>query len=534
MKTRTRLLSVLLCLALLVSLSAAFGAPALAAASIDSVSVSDLAMPAFGEAFGKTASVGGGSYSVEEIRWSNENNGGKAVAGGETAVTGVKYRYDVWLKPASGYFFPHADGTGNYPLYTGTGTLNGAAFTGDPATGAKAVVATGSGMGSYDGYLEIWGYYYVPDICKITIVFDQGVESVEINKVSYTTNGDRVGWFGNTVKTGGVTLKAGFAVDAVTLDNQALTVNADNSFTFRLEKDCVLSVTTKQTGTVSRADVTGVTAPAAGALPGTAYALSASGCKITGTSWYDQTAGAALPAGKPFEAGHSYTFLAELEAEKGWTFPADSGKLAATVNGLPAVVRSGSGGQCTLSYTWPQLAAVPFPFTDVPASAWYYADVKSAWEKGLVNGKGASTFCPNDNMTCAEAIKLAACMHQKYHTGSVTLKSGSSIWYSTYLDYAKANGIPWSFANYSAPITRADYVHIFYAALPKEEYTAKHAASAIPDVDTSTPAGREILEFYMAGILTGYSGGYFKPANTIARSEVAAILSRMMDADARK
>ena len=64
-------------------------------------------MPAFGEAFGKTASVGGGSYSVEEIRWSNENNGGKAVAGGETAVTGVKYRYDVWLKPASGYFFPH-------------------------------------------------------------------------------------------------------------------------------------------------------------------------------------------------------------------------------------------------------------------------------------------------------------------------------------------------------------------------------------------------------------------------------------------
>ena len=107
MKTRTRLLSVLLCLALLASLSAAFSAPALAAGSIDFVSVSDLAMPAFGEAFGKTASVGGGGYSIEEIRWSNENNDGKAVASGETAVTGVKYRYDVWLKPASGYFFPH-------------------------------------------------------------------------------------------------------------------------------------------------------------------------------------------------------------------------------------------------------------------------------------------------------------------------------------------------------------------------------------------------------------------------------------------
>ena len=38
--------------------------------------------------------------------------------------------------------------------------------------------------------------------------------------------------------------------------------------------------------------------------------------------------------------------------------------------------------------------------------------------------------------------------------------------------------------------------------------------------------GKDYL-FAMAGILTGYSGGYFKPANTIARSEVAAILSRM-------
>lgn len=534
MKIRTRLLSILLALALLVSLSAAFGAPALAANSIDFVSVASLAMPAFGETFSKTASVGGSGYSIEEIRWSDETHGGKTVASSDTAVTGVKYRYDIWLKPDSGYFFPHADGTGNYPLYTGTGTLNGAAFTGDPATGAKAVVATGSAMNSYDGYLEIWGYYYVPDICTITIIFDKGVESVEINKVSYTTNGYRVGWFGNTVKTGGVTLKSGFAVDSVTLDNQALTVSADNSFTFGLEKDCVLSVTTKQTGIVSRADVTGVTAPAAGTAANTGCTLSAAGCKLTGAAWYDQTAGTALPAGKPFEAGHSYTFLAYLEAEKGWEFPADSGQLSATVNGLPAVVKLGSGGQNSISYTWPQLSAAPFPFTDVPASAWYYADVKSAYERGLVNGKGASTFCPNDSMTCAEAIKLAACMHQKYHTGSVTLKSGSSIWYSTYLDYAKANGIPWSFRDYNAPVTRADYVHIFHAALPKEEYAVRHAASVIPDVDTSTPVGLEILDFYMAGILTGYSGGYFKPANTIARSEVAAILSRMMDADARK
>ena len=55
----------------------------------------------------------------------------------------------------------------------------------------------------------------------------------------------------------------------------------------------------------------------------------------------------------------------------------------------------------------PALAA-ELPFTDIPADAWYYSDVKTAYESGLINGKGADTFAPEANMTYAEAVKLAA------------------------------------------------------------------------------------------------------------------------------
>ena len=40
------------------------------------------------------------------------------------------------------------------------------------------------------------------------------------------------------------------------------------------------------------------------------------------------------------------------------------------------------------------------PFTDVSSSAWYYADVLTAVDSGLVNGKTSSTYCPDDCLTC--------------------------------------------------------------------------------------------------------------------------------------
>lgn len=179
--------------------------------------------------------------------------------------------------------------------------------------------------------------------------------------------------------------------------------------------------------------------------------------------------------------------------------------------------------------------AAGMTFTDVPASEWYYSDVKQAVESGLINGKTATTYCPNDNLTYAEAVKLAACMHQKYTTGSVTLQNGSP-WYQSYVDYAKANGIIDKDYTWNAKATRAGYMEIFAAALPDKALAAKNTVNdgAIPDVPMIHPQAAAIYKLYRAGVLQGSDSQHScKPDNNIKRSEVAAILTRMMDSSKR-
>lgn len=178
------------------------------------------------------------------------------------------------------------------------------------------------------------------------------------------------------------------------------------------------------------------------------------------------------------------------------------------------------------------------PFTDVPIDSWYYNDVVSAAERGLINGMTASTYVPSGTLTTAQCIKLAACMHQLWHSGNVTLANSSSgPWYGTYVDYALENGIiSAGMQDYDAVIDRLEFVKIFYRALPGSCFEEINTVSdgAIPDMPESDDGAYEVYVFYRAGILTGYDDGSFDPAGSISRAEVAAIMNRMFDPEARR
>ena len=179
------------------------------------------------------------------------------------------------------------------------------------------------------------------------------------------------------------------------------------------------------------------------------------------------------------------------------------------------------------------------PFEDVPEDAWYRKDVENAYKNGLINGKSEKRYAPNDNMTYAEAIKLACTIYQLYYDGEVTLTNGSDVWYSTYMDYALENRIVRT--DYSSVaneyVTRKEFVNIFYGALPLKEFAKINNVedNIIPDVKIGDAYSGEIYTFYRAGILTGNDAkGTFKPDSNISRSEVAAIVTRMLDSGARK
>ncbi len=180
------------------------------------------------------------------------------------------------------------------------------------------------------------------------------------------------------------------------------------------------------------------------------------------------------------------------------------------------------------------------PFVDVPVSAWYADAVRDAWANGLIDGVNATHFEPDGSLTVAQAIKLAAALHQRIENGTVTLKNGSP-WYRSYLEYAVEHGVieeaylDYSSAALNAPIQRAEFAHILYGAAKPYAAINEIGANALPDVKTGDRYADEIYTLYRAGVLTGSDrSATFYPTSLIRRSEAAAILIRAFDEEARR
>ena len=112
----------------------------------------------------------------------------------------------------------------------------------------------------------------------------------------------------------------------------------------------------------------------------------------------------------------------------------------------------------------------------------------------------------------------------------------SGVWYQTYVDYCKENGIlKKDFADYNAPAKRRDFASILAAALPEEALEAINTVRSIPDVAKKDGDADAIYALYRSGILTGNDAqGTFGPETSINRAAAAAILTRMADPGLRK
>ena len=179
-----------------------------------------------------------------------------------------------------------------------------------------------------------------------------------------------------------------------------------------------------------------------------------------------------------------------------------------------------------------------FPFYDVDSNHWFYEPVKSAWEQELIDGVTARYYMPDNTLTVAQAVKLAAALHQKQSVGFVTLQNGGTHWYDNYVNYAIANGLieavyqSKSAEAMNAAVTRAEFVHILSKLLNAGTI---NTVNNIPDVKAGDAYADEIFAFYRAGILTGSDRlGTFHPESSLKRSEAAAILVRLYDATQRQ
>ena len=191
---------------------------------------------------------------------------------------------------------------------------------------------------------------------------------------------------------------------------------------------------------------------------------------------------------------------------------------------LPAGAAAGTLANFTAVRTY-----TPGQFSDV-RDEWFAEYVQKVYEFGLIDGTSATTYSPKENLTIAQAIKLASCLHSIYNTGSSSFPSGSP-WYQPYVDYALSSGIISSpYPDYNVNATRADFAVILAKALPDEALTPINTVedNQIPDVLVSYTYGPSVYKLYRAGVLTGSdSAGTFYPNSYITRDAVAAIIARM-------
>lgn len=176
-------------------------------------------------------------------------------------------------------------------------------------------------------------------------------------------------------------------------------------------------------------------------------------------------------------------------------------------------------------------------FEDVAQSSWYSTYVRSATEANIAtgyrdaNGKLTGKFGPSNNVTIAEALKMAS-ESAGYDEGAygAVIDSGMNHWASEYISVAKGEQFPIidKFVRIDRPATRAEVASIFASAFQVElEDIAKGTVFKDVVLDTNYGAAVEALarDKVVSGdtMVNGQVTGTFRPTDNINRAEVVKI-----------
>ena len=182
-------------------------------------------------------------------------------------------------------------------------------------------------------------------------------------------------------------------------------------------------------------------------------------------------------------------------------------------------------------------------FADVSESAWYYKNVADAYELGLINGRSDTAFDPDGTLTIAETIKLAAVSHQLLTKGAVDAETFAvaegQAWYEPYVAYAAQRDIVTeTYENYSESASRAVVGVLFSRTLQSAGAAMTELNPAeygsLKDVPTEKWYASSLYRMYRWGILVGDENGNINPESNVKRSEISAIVTRVIDPSVRK
>ena len=176
-----------------------------------------------------------------------------------------------------------------------------------------------------------------------------------------------------------------------------------------------------------------------------------------------------------------------------------------------------------------------YPFTD--ANGWGKSYISALYNRGIINGRTATTFEPDASITREEFVKLIVGMFNLSEPSEAVpftdVQSGA--WYYPYVAGAYkhnvVNGIGDGLFGTGQKIKRQDMAKIICTVLEANGVKLPAGTqTALLDMDTvSDYAKPYVLAAYDLGIISGDTDGNFNPNNFATRQEAAKMIYGMLD-----
>ena len=171
-------------------------------------------------------------------------------------------------------------------------------------------------------------------------------------------------------------------------------------------------------------------------------------------------------------------------------------------------------------------------FTDIRGK-WYESCVSELYEYGLVDGRSADKMAPEDQITLAEVITLAARINACYYEREIG--KGGEFWYTPYVDYALSYGIVDDslVGHVTREASRGETALVFSRTLTAEQYEAVNQEKTFFDVLKLDKYYEAVSLLTCAGIVNGYEDMSFRPEAGVTRAEAMTMAARLVNKDQR-
>ncbi len=178
-------------------------------------------------------------------------------------------------------------------------------------------------------------------------------------------------------------------------------------------------------------------------------------------------------------------------------------------------------------------------FSDVTLDDWFFEDVCSAFEDGLMKGKEEGAFDPNGTLSRAEAATVLWNLDgntEPKSSGNFTDTEGT--WYEDVADWAVDTGILHSLDDHfngAAPVSREEIAFMIYnyALYTGEDVSVTSTRLNFPDAkDVDSWALVPMVWCVEQGIFQGDGDGALKPDDTITRAAMASVMERAVSGNA--